>query len=214
MDSTHFKEEMYARYVAECLPEVDLKEIQDHIQGGCRVCEISVRRYRRLSEILQNDLGYEPPESSLKSALNAFRLRKPEKVNLVSVMAQVVFDSFLQPLPAGVRQSVVTDRQVLYQADEMQLDLKIEKTNEENESLIIGQLIPKEKASEQSPSFKAVLREGERVVQSAYSNALGEFVFHVVPKQSYDLEILLAESKKILLTGIPTANESGARGNA
>lgn len=207
MDNKHFKEEVYAQFVAGCLSGQLLDEFQTHLKVGCEACAASVEWYRQLSILLEKDLAYEPPEDSIQSIVNAFRLKKPETVNLVSVVAKVLFDSFLQPLPAGVRQPVLAERQVLYQAGEMQLDLKIEKTNEENEHLIIGQLIPQESAGPQAVNaFKTVLREGDQVIQSTYSNELGEFVFHVVPKKSYDLEILLTDSKKIFLMGVPTAN--------
>ncbi len=214
MDSKHFKESVYAQYVVGCLVRKEREEFEAHLKAGCQSCELSLNWYRSLSMALQQDQAFEPPESSVKSVLNAFRLRKPETVNLVSMVAKVLFDSFAQPLMVGVRQPVLTERQVLYQAGEMQLDLKIEKTNEENEHLIIGQLIPPEGAASSINAFKVLLREGERVVQSTYSNELGEFIFHVVPRKSYDMEILLADSKKIFLTGIPSANDAGPLGNA
>lgn len=211
MESKHFKEEVYAQFVAGCLPEEDLREFQEHLGANCQVCTAMVERYERLSDILREDPTYEPPAASVKSVLNAFRLKKPETVNLVSVMANLVFDSFLQPLPAGVRQTLLTERQVLYQAGEMHLDLKIEKTNDEDACLIVGQLMPQDSRQDQPvPVFKAILREGNRTLQATYSNELGEFVFHVVPKKSYDLEILLTDSKKIFLTRVPTTQGVGS----
>lgn len=207
----HFKEGVYAQFVVGSLSMEEAEVFVSHLHSGCDSCQQQVDWYRRLQEILQKDSGYEPPESSIKSVLNAFRLRKPETVNLINVSAKILFDSFLQPLPVGIRQPVLTERQVLYQVGEMQLDLKIEKTNEEQEHVIIGQLIPQDSESFQiNGPFEVLLREGEQVVQSTFSEEMGEFVFHVVPRRSYDLEILLADSKRIYLTGVPTANGAGA----
>ncbi len=215
MENPHFKDATYAQHVAGCLVGKAREQFEAHLNAGCDACERTLNWYRNLSSFLLEDKAFEPPEVAVKSVVNAFRLRKPETVNLVSLPARMLFDSFHEPLPAGVRQPVLMERQVLYQAGEMQLDLKIEKTGGEAEHLIIGQLLPH--GSPQLPAvnaFKVQMREGERVVQSTFSNELGEFVFHVVPRKSYDMEILLGDSKKILLKGVPSTNESDSEGHA
>jgi hypothetical protein len=204
MDNKHFTEEVFAQFVAGCLAGRERETFEAHLRVGCESCEEALRWYRGLSSMLQKDHGFEPPESSVRGVVDAFRMQKSKVINLVSKVADKLFDSFTDPLPEGVRQLAATERQVLYQADEMQLDLKIDKTNDERERMIIGQLLPRHPAPVGNLSLsKVLLREGERIVQSTYTNELGEFILCVVPRGSYDLEILLANSRKVVVPNIP-----------
>jgi hypothetical protein len=204
MDNKHFMEEVFAQFVAGCLSGKEREAFKAHLEGGCESCEEAIRWYRGLSSMLQKDHRFEPPESSVRGVVDAFRLQKSKAIHLVCRVAEKLFDSLTDPLPEGVRQLAATERQVLYQADEMQLDLKIDKTNDERERMIIGQLLPRPLAPAGNLSLsKVMLREGERIVQSTYTNELGEFILCVVPRGSYDLEILLANSRKVLVPNVP-----------
>ncbi|MFI5174285.1 MAG: hypothetical protein ACHQKY_05480 [Terriglobia bacterium] len=204
MDNKHFMEEVFAQFVAGCLVGKEREDFDVHLKAGCESCEEAIRWYRGLSSMLQKDRGFEPPESSVLGVVKAFRRQKSKVMNLVCTVADKLFDSFVDPLPAGVRQLAATERQILYQADEMQLDLKIDKTSNEHERMIIGQLLPWHSAPPGNLTLsKVMLREGERIVQSTYTNELGEFILCVVPRGSYDLEILMANARKILVPNVP-----------
>jgi hypothetical protein len=208
----HFEDAVYAQFVVGRLIGKEVKELEKHVQTGCQSCEEALNWHRHLKQMVQRDQQYEPPSSALESVMNAYRLRKPEKVNLVSVIAKTLFDSFQQPLPAGARQSMITERQVLYEAGGMMLDLKVEKTNDEGEHVIIGQLVPQDSSSVKSfDGFDVQLSEGDQVIQATKSNDLGEFVFHIVPRRQYELEIQLPDSKTIVLSNVPTADGSSVK---
>lgn len=208
MDNKHFIEEVFAQFVAGCLVGKEREKFEAHLRKGCESCEESVRWYRGLSIMLQRDRGFEPPEASVRGVVNAFRLQKSKVMDLVCTVADKLFDSFRDPLPVGVRRLAGTERQVLYQAGELQLDLKIDKTHDVHERMIIGQLLPRASTPPGTLCLsKVMLREGERIVQSTYTNELGEFILCVVPKGSYNLEILLANARKILVADLPLVNE-------
>lgn len=210
MVSKHFKSSVYVEFVVGSLAGADRRELESHLQAGCFSCTAEVEWYRGLSTDLQKDHAEGASESLLESIAKAFRSHVPEKVQSTTVLAQLLFDSFRQPLPAGVRQTMVTERQVLYQAGDMQLDLKVEKTNEEQEHTLIGQLIPRDSRSlHPVKAFKVKLREGDQVVDSTTSNPLGEFVFHGVLQKPYDLEIDVNKARKIVLTNVPTTRGAG-----
>ncbi|MGB7623461.1 MAG: hypothetical protein WBN92_14005 [Terriglobia bacterium] len=204
MDNKHFMEEVFAQFVAGCLAGKEREAFEAHLEGGCESCEEAIRWYRGLSSMLQRDHEFEPPESSVRGVVDAFRLQKSKTVDLVCRVAEKLFDSLTDPLPEGVRQLAASERQVLYQADDMQLDLKIDRSNDERERMIIGQLLPRHPTPPGNLTLsKVMLREGERVVQSTYTNELGEFILCVVPGGSYNLEILMANARKILVPNLP-----------
>lgn len=213
MVSSHFKAAAFAEFVAGSLAGADRRELESHLRAGCFSCSAGVEWYRGLSVDLQGDYIEKASESLLESIAKAFRNQATEMVQ--TVLAQPLFDSFLQPLPVGVRQTMVTERQILYQAGDLQLDLKVEKGNEEQEQTLIGQLIPQDSPSKWPiKTFKVNLRQGKEVVDSTISNPLGEFIFHVVPRKSYDLEINVNEGQKIVLTNVPIAYGLGMAAHA
>ena len=213
MGHKHFMEEVFAQFVAGCLVGKVREDFDTHLRRGCESCEEAIRWYRSLSSMLQKDRRFEPPESSVRGVMDAFRMQKSKAIQLVCKVAEKLFDSMTDPLPEGVRQLAATERQILYQVDEMQLDLKIDKTNDERERMIIGQVLPQRGKPPGNLSLsKVMLRKGERIVQSTYTNELGEFILCVVPRGSYNLEILLANSRKILVPNVPLVhNNLGAQ---
>ncbi len=206
MESKHTREGVIAQFVAGRLSRKERGEFEAHLQPGCQSCEGAVRWYRGLSRMLQRDSAYEPPESSIRSVMDAFRRHQTQSIGFFCIVAEKLFDSFLNPVPAGVRQPGSTERLILYQAGEMHIDLKIDKPHEERERLLIGQMVHRVSASaENFRPVKVTLREGKRVIQSTYANELGEFVFRVLPRESCQLEILLTDSRRILVPDIPLA---------
>jgi hypothetical protein len=94
--------------------------------------------------------------------------------------ARVLFDSFLQPLPAMGLRGVATDdsRQVLIRMDGLDVHLKISGTG--SSRTIQGQLLPS-KAQTLSNGAQIEMRAIGQPSQFACSNTFGEFRFNGVP---------------------------------
>jgi hypothetical protein len=103
------------------------------------------------------------------------------------IIARLVYDSFSEPLPAGVRRRDVASRQTLYATDSMHLDLKIELGDEKGQ--IIGQIVADKEL--EICGLRIELTQLGRVTNESNTNALGEFVFDDLPKGNYELQIVL-----------------------
>src|SRR5438876_5412735 len=95
---------------------------------------------RLLAEFAKQEQRNEPPTWAVANAKKLFKLKKPGLVTVAKeVVADLIYDSFNEPLPIGVRRRDLPARQTLYATENLQLDLKIEVGEEKG--LIIGQIV-------------------------------------------------------------------------
>ena len=161
---------------------------QSHLET-CERCREDLNWYEWFGQFAVTEKQYEPPAWVLTNAKNVFRLRKPGIVKVAKeIIARLVYDSFSEPLPAGVRRREVSSRQTLYATDSMHLDLKIELGDEKGQ--IIGQVIA-DKGELEICGLRIELTQRGRVTNESNTNALGEFVFDDLPKGNYELQIVL-----------------------
>src|SRR5215472_9884400 len=159
-------------------------ETQSHIRM-CEQCRSDVSWLQWLADFGAREKEYDPPSWALTNAENVFRLKKPRLVTIArEIVASLVYDSFNEPLPMGVRQRDLPARQALFQADNVHLDLKIEVGDEKG--LIIGQVVSDRGEMDIHGLTIEITQEG-KVVSKSSTNALGEFVFQDLPRGNYEL---------------------------
>src|SRR5262249_40347370 len=112
---------------------------RNHIEN-CEQCKSEVVWLQWLAGFGVRERTYDPPALAQANAEDVFPLKKPGLVTIArQTIANLVYDSFSEPLPIGVRQRDLPSRQALYRTENLQLDLKIEVGDEEG--LIIGQVV-------------------------------------------------------------------------
>jgi len=161
---------------------------QSHLDT-CEQCRADLDWLEWFGHFVVTEKQYEPPAWVLTNANNVFRLRKPGIVKVAKeIIARLVYDSFSEPLPVGVRRHDVPSRQTLYATDSMHVDLKIELGDEQGQ--IIGQVVA-DKGELEICGLRIELTQRGRVINESNTNALGEFVFDDLPKGNYELQIVL-----------------------
>ena len=114
-------------------------DARNHVKN-CEQCRADITWLQWLVDFGSREGTYDPPSWAVSNAENVFRLKKPGLVTIAKeTVANLIYDSFNEPLPFGVRQRDLPARQALYQTDHVHLDLKIEAGDEKG--LIIGQIV-------------------------------------------------------------------------
>jgi len=168
-------------------------EARQHIET-CEECRFNISWLRWLVEAGAKEKGYEPPSWALANAEKVFKLQKPGIVMIAKeIVATLVYDSFNEPLPIGVRRRDLPARQALYRTDNVQLDVKIELGEERGGGLIIGQ-IAADQGSMNVSGLRIELTQQGQVVGNSRTNALGEFIFQDLPKGNYELQVVLSDT--------------------
>jgi len=173
-----------------------------HIEA-CEQCRTDLNWMQQFAGFAAREKHYEPPSWVLANARNVFKLKRPGAVTIAKeIVAKLIYDSFNEPLPAGVRKRDLPARQTLYATDRLQLDLKVEVGDDKGQ--IIGQIVV-EKGNMDVSGIRVDLTEHGRVIDKSTTNSLGEFVFDDLPEGNYELQIALADTL-IKLPSLPPSN--------
>ncbi|MBI2912161.1 MAG: carboxypeptidase regulatory-like domain-containing protein [Chloroflexi bacterium] len=152
-------------------------------------------------QALRADGLEEPPTWVLQRAIRiARKIREFPRPGLPGrvrrVVAQLLYDSQLQPAPTGVRGSERGARRLLYQGDAVGVDLEIRQ-----HVALVGQILP-EVAPEGLAGAEVQLHQRDRrIVASTQADADGQFSFEGVRPGDYDLTIRLSDTE-IAISGI------------
>jgi hypothetical protein len=166
-----------------------------HLASGCEQCASDRTWYESVRRVTAADDSIEPPPWVLKRAVKVFdgaRNRSGLSARLGSIIATLVYDSLGGPVPAGARTTEWTDHQLLYRADDFNIDLLLESSDQQMS--LRGQILREGESLFESTSGISLelIREGQ-LVHSTSTNEVGEFTIPAIELGQYDLRIEAAE---------------------
>jgi hypothetical protein len=188
----HFQTAEWADFVRGVATAEISASMQAHLNAGCQSCQATLNWCKTLAVIAQREAAYEPPEAAIRIAQAWFALSRPDK----GMLARVVFDTSLQPALAGVRSAHAGPRQVVYEAGDVVVDIKLEPIDELGNLHIIGQLIQRDDPYAFG-HVPVVLREADKQVAKTFTNRFGEFQFESGPHLDLALGIALPQAQII-----------------
>jgi len=198
----------YARGLAG---EADHPALEAHLASGCPSCQRQASVLGKLASTARVDLGYEPPQGVVDRAEGIFPSRPPKKAgeSLRTILARLVYDSLLDPLPAGVR---ATDRpsQALYEAAEYAVDLHMSREQVGREHgaprmIVVGQIADRRRPGRWVADKPVVLMSGREVAAQGLSSEHGEF--HLECASTDDLHLQVAvEAETRIDVSLPRAS--------
>jgi len=160
--------------------------MEQHVRDGCNHCASMLASIQALAADLHADEAFEPPAHVLRLARAVFR--RPEVVTLPRVLARLLHDTVLGPLPVGVRGRGGRTRQVLYRAGATFVDLRLERRPGRPEVVLAGQVLGQQAAGGASQPW-VVLTSGGDVVETKPCNDYGEFLLEYIPAGQMRLHI-------------------------
>lgn len=156
-----------ARGVSE---DVNRLAMEAHLSSGCKRCERVVDVLRGVA-VAAPGKDYDPPDHVIRLAKAIFPVRTRQNV----LFPRLVFDSFRQPLPAGMRSQDRLARHALYEAGNLSLDLQLERDPGAGLITLIGQLADRESPETSTANMPVLLMAREKLVASTVCNQFGEF---------------------------------------
>jgi hypothetical protein len=159
---------------------------KDHLEN-CKECTQDVGRYRQLGIDLKRSHLMNASDQDLQKAMNIFP-HQPEGSGstLRSLLATLIFDSFVQPAMAGARGATAAARQLVMRAEEFDIHVKI--WGEQDHKQMLGQLLPRSGKDFVHTARFHLLRNGERLETTA-TDDMGEFHFTDVPEGDLSLQV-------------------------
>lgn len=173
----HFTTAEWIDFANGTLPAGPRQELGKHLAGGCRSCEEAARLWRRVRQAAKAQKSYQPPSEVLRIAKAAF-VFSPLALgrNKACTFPEKVFDTFLVPLCEGARSSPARGaRQLLYRADPYQVDMQIERGEQEGTLIITGQLLDLRQPGFAGRHHRVVISNLRGAVAQTVTNQQGEF---------------------------------------
>ncbi|MGH9871877.1 MAG: hypothetical protein ACRD9S_05345 [Pyrinomonadaceae bacterium] len=154
--------------------------------SSCSVCAQQVERVEQVLGLMKTDTATDAPRDILAYAVNIFRGRENsrEPSLLKRIVAALSFDSSSNLAPVGVRSGQSTSRQLLYSAEENDIDLRI--MPEQENWIVTGQVL-----GEDCVGGRIELEGRSGELTAADLNDLCEFILPPVPAGSYRVRLRL-----------------------
>jgi hypothetical protein len=153
--------------------------------SSCAVCAQQVERLEQVLGLMTTDTATDAPRDVLAYALSIFSDYAREPSLLRRIVAALSFDSSSNLAPAfGVRSGQTTSRQLLYSAEENDIDLRI--TPEQENWIVAGQVL-----GEDCVGGRIELEGRSGELTAVHLNDLCEFTLPPVPAGSYTVRLRL-----------------------
>jgi len=179
--STHISLETLASIAEKRDTSETSEAAMTHI-ATCSTCHDTLSRLQQLIVMMTSDSSTDAPRDVLTAALNIFSQEK--RSPLRRIVALLTFDS-RDAIPAfGMRSLFTTSRQMLYSAEETDLDLRVTRLNDEY--VLAGQVIGSGCAG--SVEISGVAGRSEAAL-----NDVCEFTLPPVPAGKYSLVVRMQD---------------------
>ena len=156
--------------------------VMDHV-SGCSDCDDVLRQLQHVLIMMKTDVSEDAPADLVRSAMSSF---SPETTMPIRrVIAVLTFDSRKAGSTFGLRSIRTASRQLLYSAQETDVDLRISVHNEE--CVLSGQII-REGCQE-----GVVEISGASGSAAASLNELCEFTLPPIPIGNYSLKVKMPD---------------------
>jgi hypothetical protein len=190
----HITVENLITYMDGQASDAEKSEVVSHLSSCTECTELKNELDSFLIRLLE-DSTYEPPAELVQWGVNLFQpiMHTETGGKLRRYIASLVFDTFDQPMLAGIRRVGAPPRQLLFRAGDVDVDVKIESMEANNRITLVGQVLSSAtKFFENTP----VKLESHGIVRyRTKTNPVGEFSFDEVPKDTYHLSVDLPEGQ-------------------
>jgi len=184
----HFSEQAWADFLRG-ISESEMKaNIESHLARGCCDCCPTSDVWNQVQTMVSNETSYTPPESLVRMVKQEFAATKSPKQQ--SVLASLLFDTFAQPLTAGIRSGAAVARQLVYEAEGLTVDLRLDSQPHSGKVLVVGQVLDKRhpQVSPRGVSIALWTQNGQPFLEVG-PNESGEF--HLEFDAQDDLRLLI-----------------------
>ena len=168
----HFPDEDWVDWARGTAPEEKRRSMQTHLDSGCSECQAAQMLWSRLAEVGAREKSYEPPASVVRAAKAAFGVAGPApKPGLIEAI-KLVFDSFAQPVPQGIRGGSGA-RQLVYRGQGYCVDLQLDA--QANTVSVVGQIVEDIEPARPLANIAVSLNTGAAPQKQTKTNEFGEF---------------------------------------
>ena len=193
----HFDICQWTDFARGVVPSPERTTMDAHLSSqGCVRCRATLALVLRVVAVARAEDRYTPPEDVVRCVKAISAVRRPQGTRFPGIVARLVYDSFRDPVPAGIRAQDRTSRHALYEAENYCLDLQLEHDGGTPLVTLMGQLTNREDPNSSVAEAPVLLMARKDVVAHAVSNRFGEFQMEYAPARPLRLCVPLDPSGK------------------
>ncbi len=190
----HYDIGEWADYVRNLLAESQRMDMERHLATGCAECNAQARFLREVADTASTNESYEQASAPLAAAAREIFARPPESGErsgmlgaLRTLAAQLTFDSSAQLYASGARGHRPAARQLMYQAGDYCLDLRVDRERNTTRVILVGQVANEKHPLLQLARLPVCVMAGKKIVSETSSNEFGEFTLEFLPRANLRL---------------------------
>ncbi|MEP6537177.1 MAG: hypothetical protein ABJF23_17725 [Bryobacteraceae bacterium] len=189
----HYQDQDWVDFVRETASLETRAAMQQHLDEGCDACRGLHGTWQRVRDIAGREQAFQPPPGAIRIVKLAYALAHPSQEEETSFsFAQLVFDSLLEPAPAGVRAAGGAARQFLHQAGDIYIDMRWDKRD-----WLAGQVLDSREPQKHVGEAEVWVTGEGKVCGSTVTNAFGEFQIQCPEDNRHWLVVEIAGMKPI-----------------
>jgi hypothetical protein len=192
----HFDIHLWADFARGLGSTTDRAAMQAHVSSGCARCRRSLDLMQRVAVTARADGQYEPPEHVVRWAKALGSLRRPQQSRLPRLIAHLVTNSLLDPVPAGLRAGDRGSRHALYEAGHVSIDFRLDHESAAPLTMMVGQVTSREDGF--IAKAPVLLMDRKEIVAHAVSNQYGEFQLKYAAAQHLRLRVSVGSSPETI----------------
>ena len=198
----HFTEEAWADLARPSARPEQGARLERHLEDGCAPCAQTLGVWTAVAALAAREGSYEPPSEAVTRLKEQFALRRPPRLVQRAVRSvQLIFDSFRQPVLAGVRAAGDPARQLLYKAGRYLIRLQIERLTDSDHLCVVGQIVNEANPKDGLRDLPVLLLNQDETLVRTLTNTLGEFQMESVPSENLRLSVGIPEIGTLTLPG-------------
>ena len=188
-------------------------EIGSHLDTGCEACAENLGWLEEVGRLAATDLAPDIPEETIKGMVAWFRSQPIARPRTMGErIAQLLFDSMSLNRAAFVREGMSlaqpsAGRQMLFQSDAHDIDLRFEALEDQARENLIGQILARDGSAGPVGAVTVRLSLSGQEDLVAVADAQGIFRFADLPSGIYEIGIGL-DDLEIVLPQVASARMS------
>ena len=207
----HFEAQRWVDFARNLLKAEQKTAMQKHLDEGCKACTEEWAIWQQVAEVAKRERSFRPSESAVEAVQAQFGVLGPEPAkSAVGRLAELMFDSLLQPAMVGVRAGESTGRQLLYKQGSCFIDMRVEQKSGADHVSLVGQVLD---SSAPEGCFKNIpvylLRKRDRIAKTETNDA-GEFQLEF--KLESDLQLAFGVPGVAVMVPIPESPQASKPG--
>ena len=174
--------------------------MREHLDEGCPQCAETYRFWQKLAGFIPHDQQAEPSAESARVARSSVSETTARPPSRSVRTAHLVFDTFAQPAPAGVRSTAGEHRHLLYDAPPFAISLHIDTRIEPEQLRLDGQIVEEGRTDGWPPEARVAVNTADGQLCSVEINELGEFRCQFARRDEFSLAVTPREGELIVIS--------------